>query len=215
MEQEKLQPRNKIDFKKGKIYIIRNSINDLTYIGSTCRSLSQRMVQHRRDMNVERCQKFKLYKMMKELHKDNFYIELLENYPCNNRDELLQKEGEYIRKYQSQLNRIIAGRTDKEYRDDNKEYLASYFKEYGQNNKTKLAEYRKEYRNNNKEKIGDYQSQAYQNNKEKYLNYQKQYREQFKECKTCGCQLKKANWSKHIKTKLHLANVEKLEAENK
>ena len=161
---------------------------------------------------------------MKELHKDNFYIELLENYPCNTRDELFQKEGEYIRKYQSKLNKIITGRTDKEYRDDNKEYIASYLKEYGQNNKAKLAEYRKEYRNNNREKrkeylnnnrekIADQHSQAYQNNKEKILNYQKHYREQLQECETCGFSMTRGNWSKHKKTKKHLANLEKIETE--
>ena len=158
---DEIAERKKQNFQNGKIYIIRNRINDLIYIGSTCQSLSQRMVQHRRDMNVKRCQKWKLYQQMRELHKDNFYIELLENYPCNTRNELNRKEGEYIRNYQSKLNRIIAGRTDKEYREDNKEKAKEYHKEYQQTHEEKLADYQKEYRSTHKEEANTYHRQYY------------------------------------------------------
>ena len=152
MEQEMKHRHKKQDFQNGKIYIIRNSVNDQIYIGSTCQSLSQRMVHHRRDTNTQRCQEFNLYKAMKELHKNTFYIALLEHYPCNTRDDLNKKDGEYIRKYHNQLNRQIAGRTDKEYREDNKTKAKEYHKEYQQNNKETLAEYQKDYRQNHKEK---------------------------------------------------------------
>ena len=33
------------DYTKGKIYCIRNKINDDIFIGSTCQTLSQRMTQ--------------------------------------------------------------------------------------------------------------------------------------------------------------------------
>ena len=70
------------DFSKGKIYCIRNAINNDIYIGSTCQSLSQRMAQHRKDVNFK--QGMKLHKSMKELGRENFYIELLEECPCEN-----------------------------------------------------------------------------------------------------------------------------------
>ena len=82
MTQEEKRNRNNKDYTKGKIYIIRNSENDLTYIGSTCQTLAQRMAQHRRDMKYPKRQQYKLYQAMNELGVDAFYIELLEDYPC-------------------------------------------------------------------------------------------------------------------------------------
>ena len=38
------------DFKNGKIYCIRNTIDDDIYVGSTCQPLSKRMAKHRVDM---------------------------------------------------------------------------------------------------------------------------------------------------------------------
>ena len=202
MEVEMIE-RQKQSFQKGKIYIIRNRINDLVYIGSTCQSLAQRMVQHRRDMNVKRCQDWKLYQLMKELHNENFYIELLENYPCNTKDELNKREGEFIRKYQSQLNKRIEGRTPKEYREEHKEEATQYHKEYQQNNKEKLLEYQKEYREKNKDKAREYNKDYQQKNKERLTEYSKEYRETHKEqisqCKSKIYEKIKDKYSEHKK----------------
>ena len=35
---------------------------------------------------------------MNELGIEHFYIELIEKHPCDSKEELLQKEGEHIRK---------------------------------------------------------------------------------------------------------------------
>jgi len=56
---------------------------------------------------------------MSEIGKDAFYIELIEEYPCRKRDELLKREGEKIKEYQRELDRFISGRSKKEYRQDN------------------------------------------------------------------------------------------------
>ena len=40
---------------------------------------------------------------------DNVYIELIEAFPCNTKEELLSKEGEWVRKIGT-LNRNIEGR---------------------------------------------------------------------------------------------------------
>ena len=54
---------------------------------------------------------------MRTTGKDNFYIELVENYPCNTKEELMAREGHYIRE-RATLNHMIAGRTEKEWRED-------------------------------------------------------------------------------------------------
>ena len=67
------------DYTKGKIYCVRNKINDDIFIGSTCQTLSQRMTQHRTECKNKQNQTRKLYVLMDEVDdKDLFYPELIE-----------------------------------------------------------------------------------------------------------------------------------------
>ena len=74
--------RNPKDYSKGKIYCIRNTVNDDVYIGSTCQNLSQRMAQRRRNLKCGNLGGMKLYDLMTELGNEHFHIELMEEYPC-------------------------------------------------------------------------------------------------------------------------------------
>ena len=108
-------------YRNGKIYCIRNTIDDEVYVGSTCQLLSKRMAVHRRDMTGYKKNR-KLYSKMNELGKDTFYIELIEDYPCDNVAQLTRREGQLIREIGT-LNHAIAGRTKKEWGKDNEEHL--------------------------------------------------------------------------------------------
>ena len=118
-------------YKNGKVYQVLNNVNDDIYIGSTYQALSKRLYEHKSDSNEG---KGELYKLMRDIGKEPFYIELIELYPCNNREELRAREGYYIRERGS-LNKVIAGRTqqewkntteyDKQYHDKNKEHIHS------------------------------------------------------------------------------------------
>ena len=163
--------KRKPDYTKGKIYIIRNTQNISTYIGSTCRTLAQRMGQHRRDMKNPKRQHYKLYQAMNELGVDAFYIELLEDYPCQKQEELLKKEGERIREYQSDMNKVINGRTQKEYKKDNKEKIEQYQRLYNQNNRDKRANNKKAHYNLNRHTILEKNKQYYRENKERRRQY--------------------------------------------
>jgi hypothetical protein len=69
------------------------------------------------------------------------YIELLEAYQCNSKIELHKREGELIRQYKDIcVNRCIAGRTKKQFYEDNKEKLQKQQKEYREENKEKIKE---------------------------------------------------------------------------
>ena len=175
MTQEEKKHRNNKDYSKGKIYIIRNSENDLTYIGSTCQTLAQRMTQHR--VSMRKIPHYKLYQAMNELGKDAFYIELLEDYPCQRQEELLKKEGEKIREHQSALNKVINGRSQKEYKEDNKEQIEKYQRLYNQSRRDKMANHNKAYYKLNRHTILERNKQNYGENKER----QKQYYENNKE----------------------------------
>ena len=85
------------DYKNGKIYCIRNTVDDDIYVGSTTQPLSKRMVKHRCDAKT-RPEKMVITTHMSKLGIENFYIELLEEYPCDNIERLNKKEGEWIRK---------------------------------------------------------------------------------------------------------------------
>jgi len=69
------------------------------------------------------------------------YIELIEAYPCNNREELCKREGEIMRATENTVNKRIEGRTKKEYRDEHKAEMKQYY----QDNIEKIKQYRKEH----------------------------------------------------------------------
>lgn len=84
---------------KGKIYIVKNNINDLVYIGQTIQKLNQRWNKHLSDARTEIDVDNDFHKAIRELGEDNFYIELLEdNIP---QSQLNQKEKEWILKFNS------------------------------------------------------------------------------------------------------------------
>ena len=102
------------DYSKGKIYKILNSIDDEIYVGSTIKALSQRMAHHR--MRLKQLPHIKLYTHMIELGIEHFYIELIENFPCNDVYELRAREGHLIREIGT-LNKNVAGRTYNKWRE--------------------------------------------------------------------------------------------------
>jgi hypothetical protein len=78
------------DYLEGNIYTIRcKTDNTLIYVGSTTQSLSMRMAGHRKEIYKNRKQYTKkLYKTIREMDNlDEWYIELYENCPCNNKEE--------------------------------------------------------------------------------------------------------------------------------
>ena len=75
-------------YKQGKIYLLSCSQTGYTYVGHTFKSLHTRLSQHKGSTN--KCMSKKLIDMK---------IELLENYPCNDKRELEKREQYYINMY--------------------------------------------------------------------------------------------------------------------
>ena len=135
------------NYQEGKIYTIRNYTDDtLIYVGSTTQTLSQRLAEHR--STCKRGKKFSLYSHIVDSNWSNWYIELYEYYPCNERAELDRREGEVIREIGS-INKCIAGRTKEEWCKDNPDKIKEYNKKYREEN----PEYFKKYREENPDKI--------------------------------------------------------------
>ena len=200
------------NYQNGKIYCLRSHQTEDIYIGSTTQSLAVRKGGHARDyksyLNEKRC-----YISSFELCKYNdCYIELIEMYPCNSREELYKREGEII-KEQKCVNMVVAGRTDHEYYIDNKEKIKTINKEYYKKNKEKMNTINKEYYENNKEKMNTINKEYYEKNKVILLTKCKQYRldnkERIKEWKKtkitceCGAVVGQASCSQHRRSKKH------------
>jgi hypothetical protein len=181
------------DYKNGKIYKLWSPEGDEIYIGSTIQPLYARLSAHKKTKNCSAKILFEKY--------DDVRIELIECVPCDNKEQLNKKEGEYIRKLDC-INRNIAGRTKKEYREDNKEKIKEYTKEYYQDNK----EHVKECRENNKEYKKEYDKEYKKNNKEKINGYKKEYYKKKITCE-CGKTFRIDSKPRHERSKVHQAFI--------
>lgn len=96
------------NYKKGKIYMITNTDNNITYIGSTCLELNERFQHHIYNSKF-------IWECEYKNPEHHFKIELIEKYPCGNNLELLLREDYYITKnntikngYNQKINSIIS-----------------------------------------------------------------------------------------------------------
>lgn len=152
------------NYQNGKVYRIWSPSTGLQYIGSTCYPLHKRLYEHRRRYkayvaNGNTGRYYTSYEVLKEAdHK----IELVELCPCNLKIELTATEGKHIRELDC-VNKYIAGRDKKEYRQDNKERIKEQSKQYRQDNADRI----KQYLEDNKDKIKEQKKRHYQNNKDR------------------------------------------------
>ena len=215
------------NYQNGKIYAIRSYLSDDVYYGSTCDSLAKRLYGHRRDHKRYQNEKFHYVTSFKLIERADHYIELVENYPCNDKGELMRREGEIIRA-NTCVNRCIAGRTKAEYRQDNAEDIKQknkqykldnaeviaqkakqYNKQYRQENAEVIKQHNKQYRQDNAEVLKQYIKQYRQDNAEVIKQKNKQYRQDnadainHKHTCDCGGKYTTKNKLKHMKTKKH------------
>ena len=188
--------KSKKSFQNGRIYKILNYIDNEVYVGSTCQPLSKRMAKHREEINNETKARKPLYIKMKEHGVEHFYIELIEEHPCENGEQLRKREGHYIREIGT-LNKKIEGRTLKEYRDETKERIQARCKEYREENRERDKNYREENRERIQARCKEYRANK---GKETYT------------C-VCGSTCCINNKARHESTTKHLTFVEALQGE--
>ena len=97
--------------------------------------LCVRMARHRRDYKKHFNENVSYVTSFKILKKEDAFIELLENYPCSCKEELNKREGELMRENINCINKCIAGRSTKQYRQDNKDKI----QQCRQHNKDKIS----------------------------------------------------------------------------
>ena len=176
-------------YQHGKIYKIVCNNSGKQYIGSTTlKYLSSRLAQHKVDSKRN-----KIMTSREIIEGGNYSIILVELFPCNSKDELIKRERYYIETLEC-VNKCIPGRTDKEYREANKEKI----KQYREANKEYIKEKNKEYYQANKEYI-DKKNKEYREANIEYLNQKK--KEKYN-CE-CGGKYNYTHKARHFKSKKH------------
>lgn len=155
------------NYVDGKIYQVISPNHPLPYIGSTTQRLCNRMAVHRYSQD---CNSRIL------IEAGGAYIELIEDYPCENKEQLNRREGEIIREREC-VNKNIAGRTVGEYREVNKEVIKARQSKYYKMNREAIGAQQKAYYEANREAIGAH-NKAYQETiPEKVKAWKSKYRE--------------------------------------
>jgi hypothetical protein len=92
-----------LNFQNAKIYKLVNSEDDEIYIGSTCGTLHLSKSRHKKHKNRQSHRK--VYAHLNRIGWSNVRIILIEDFPCNNKNELLRREQHYIDTLHPSLNK--------------------------------------------------------------------------------------------------------------
>ena len=140
--------------KNAKIYKITGGSK--AYIGSTTKTLNKRLKLHKYSYNRylngigNNVTSFEIIK-----HND-CKIELIENFPCETKKELHERERYYIETIDC-VNKVIPNRTSKQYYQDNRDKM----KEYYQDNRDKRLDQMKQYYLDNRDRIKQYRQDKF------------------------------------------------------
>lgn len=149
-------------YQRGQIYCIRSPQTELVYYGSTIQPLYKRFHGHNKDMKYgEYCSSHEILKL------GDAYIEWVEDFPCNSKKELDRREGQVQRENKQHcVNLSIAGRTKKEFYEDNKDAILEKQKIYHEANKDNVWKTQKIYREANKDAILKKKKDYYEANRD-------------------------------------------------
>mgnify|MGYP000586740221 CR=1 FL=1 len=221
-----------VNYSNGRIYKLVGG--GKTYVGSTTLKLSQRKAKHKCDYK-RWCEdgsrsKISSYEVMKSGEYD---IVLIEEWPCENKEQLLQRERYWIERLDC-VNQVLPGRGRREWFATHKEHLHRYNKRRYEENKEADNQRSRDYRVKHKERLREKDKERYQKrrqemkartnryyhaNREKALKRQKEYNARHSEhIKTrkrrwaaeyykpqkCECGAVVKKMSDHLKTRKHI-----------
>lgn len=160
-------------YETGKIYKLQCS-DGKYYFGSTIRPLSGRLSSHKhasRNTNTNNA-----YNHINSIGWSNVMISLIELFPCETKQQLLQREMWFINEHR---NDVLCLNTRNPVTDNNtpesKQQHKEKCKEYYLQHRDEMLQKRREYQTENREKRTEYNSEYRQQHSEKLKEYDKQY----------------------------------------
>ena len=81
-----------INYQFGKIYKLIDLESEKCYIGSTCKTLNQRLYNHKKHYKEYLNGTMNYLTSFEILENDDFDIVLIEDYPCQSKNELSARE---------------------------------------------------------------------------------------------------------------------------
>lgn len=169
------------DYSQGKIYkiVVKNDPNAKMYIGSTVKTLKDRWYSHTSDAynpkhTIHCCSK----QMFDDYGIDNCTYELIEEYPCKTREELLARETHHMK--QIGFNRLYNKHKSLTTVEEWKEYQHAWYL----SNQERIVKREREKWNENKDVLNALRRQKY-------------------ECK-CGIIINKSSKPRHEQSQGHL-----------
>jgi len=175
-----------MDYKNGRIYRLV-SPSALQYVGSTTQPLYKRKSVHKSKWKsgTNLTKSTMLFEDAKANGGD-VEIFLLEEFPCQNKEQLYARERHWIETIEGGcVNKVIPGRTSKEYREANREAHNQRQKAYREANREAISQrqkaYFEAYREANREAISQQKKAYYEANREAISQRQKAYFEAYYE----------------------------------
>ncbi len=191
------------DYSKSVIYIIKPNVDNCdendVYYGSTTNFIKrcgQHISKYNEYLNNINITHITYYDIYDKYDINNCKTEIIENYSCNTKEELLLRERYYIDNYPciNKMRPIIYNDDKIQYRNNNKQYKQKYDrlyqkqyridnhdkilldqKQYRQNNNELIKENNKNYRENHKSELNEFNNKYYDQNKDQLLQKQKEY----------------------------------------
>jgi hypothetical protein len=147
-----------MNFEEAKIYKIIDNTCEKVYIGSTCKTLKQRLAKHVSNYKCYLKGKYNNVMSFEIIKNGDYDILLVESFPCNFKDELLTRE----RYWTTKINCINKNKPGIYNELGEVEYHKQYHKNYYEENIEDFNEKGKLYRQVNKQKIKQYKTQPFQ-----------------------------------------------------
>ena len=169
----------------GKIYAIFCNNSDKIYIGSTAKSLSSRFASHKTHYLRWKAGQANFTGSFELFELGPCCISLLENYPCNNNTELLEREQSWLEQHSNPCVNMKRAHTNPEEKKANKRL---YDAQYNVQNREKRIANSIAYRANNLDACNA---------------YSRQYNSQLITCE-CGVQTRRNGMSRHRRSGKHL-----------
>lgn len=159
-------------YDTGKIYKLQCS-DGKYYFGSTIRPLAARLSSHK--YASKNAETNNTYKHINTIGWDKVTIVLVELFPCETKQQLLQRELWFINEHKHDDLCLNTRNPLSDNTPEAKQKHKDNCKEYYVQHRDELLQKRREYQNENREKRTEYNSEYRQQHSEKLKEYDKQY----------------------------------------